>query len=130
MYAFDLELNIPFADALVKVVEALKSEQFGIVSEVDVQALMQGKLGLEFTPYRILGACAAPLARRALEAAPDAGTLLPCNVVVRESGTKVVVSFMDPRMVFALSDNEAFCAVAEEAYEKLRTVMHHLQGDA
>lgn len=109
-----------FAQALVRVTEALKTEGFGILTEIDVQATMKAKLDIDGLPYRILGACNPPLAHRALSAEADIGLLLPCNVVVRETAEGgIVVGFMDPVVVMQMTGNLEVAAVAREVRARL-----------
>ncbi len=129
MYAFGVELRMPFIDALEKVNQAISQEGLGIVSEIDVQAVMRKKLNEEIPPYRILGACAPKLAKRVMQADPDAGALLPCNIVVRQINPELTgVTFMDPDAIFALSDDAEVAAAGRDAKALVEAVRDRLTG--
>jgi len=129
MYAFGVELHMPFEMALEQVNQAIKDEGLGVVSEVDVQAIMRAKLQEDVAPYRILGACAPGLAKRVIEAEPEAGALLPCSIIVRQVEPDLIgVTFMEPEAVFGLADNEAVAEVGREARAIIEAVRDRLTG--
>ncbi len=123
-YGFSCELkDRDFANAISRVTEALKVEGFGVLTDIDVQATMKAKLGIEGRPYRILGACNPPLAHQALQAEPEIGLLLPCNVVVRQpTDDQLIVDFMDPVAVMQMTSNTEVAKVAQEVQMRLHRV--------
>jgi uncharacterized protein (DUF302 family) len=128
MYGFNVTLAVPFATAVDKVTEALKQEGFGVLSDIDVQATLKAKLGVDTPAYRILGACNPRFAHRALSAEPDIGLLLPCNVIVRaESDGRTTIGFMDPAAILKLVENAEVHELAREvraALERVRDSLH------
>jgi uncharacterized protein (DUF302 family) len=126
-YHFSKRLDVPFDQAVSRVTEALKREGFGILTDIDVKATLKNKLGADFRPYRILGACSPPLAYRALQLEDKIGTMLPCNVIVQEHADGTVeVSAVDPVASMQAIENSGLAEVAKEVQAKLRRVVNGL----
>lgn len=127
MYSFSTEITDDFNAAIDKVTEALKQEGFGVLTSIDIQATMKAKLDVDGKPYTILGACNPPLAHKALDADPDIGLLLPCNVVVRENDKgSITVSFMDPEAVLGLVNRDDIKELAADVRARLKSVCDSL----
>jgi uncharacterized protein (DUF302 family) len=123
MYSFSTKVNAELSVVEEKLIAALADEGFGVLTEIDVQATLKKKLGIEKRPYKILGACNPQLAHQAIEAEPEIGVLLPCNVILRqdESGQNIV-TFMDPESVLTLVDRDDVIDLAKEVKARLSRV--------
>ncbi|MEA2003109.1 MAG: DUF302 domain-containing protein [Actinomycetota bacterium] len=121
-YIFSTTTTGPIDDARERVIAALATESFGVLTEIDVATVMKTKLGKEIDPYLILGACNPALSFRAITAEESIGALLPCNVVLREDAGRVVVDFMDPQAVLDLVDSDDVRVIATEVRESLERV--------
>lgn len=127
MYSFSTTVSDDFNRVIERVTEALKTEGFGVLTDIDIKATMKAKLDIEHKPYHILGACNPSLAHKALEAEADIGLLLPCNVVVRENdeGT-ITVSFMDPESVLKLVNRDDIATLAADVRARLQRVKDNI----
>jgi uncharacterized protein (DUF302 family) len=123
IYGFGTSLKLPYDEVVGRVKDALKTEGFGVLTEIDVRQTLRAKLGVEIEPYVILGACNPSLAHRALEQEPDIGLLLPCNVVVRAEGAASRVDIADPQVMLGIVGNEQLNVVADEARQRLLRVV-------
>ena len=115
---------VAFDDAVERVTAALKTQGFGVLTEIDVKATMKKKLDLDLKPYKILGACNPPLAHQALTSEPLIGLLLPCNVIVfeKEDGS-IAVSMVNPREMFKVVENPGMEALAGQVDEKIKKAL-------
>lgn len=124
-----VQLHVDFDTALAKVVAALKTEGFGVLTEIDVKDTFKKKLDVDIRPYRILGACNPPLAYRSISAVPEVGLLLPCNVIVYQASENVVeVSLVDPLVMLGVLPNPELQEVAQEAGVRLKRVAQALSS--
>ena len=119
----EVKVAMPYEQAIAKVTAALKEQGFGVLTSIDVQATLKQKLGVDFRPYTILGACNPPLAHKALSADLDMGLLLPCNVIVYAVEDGTVISIADPLAMLRLADNPALNEMAQEARARLERVV-------
>ena len=126
-YGFFTTIDDTFDNAVTRVIEALQSQGFGVLTEIDVKATLKAKLNIDQRPYKILGACNPSLAHKALKAEPDIGLLLPCNVIVRqEENGDITVGFMDPEAVLTLIQQQGIQEMAQEVRSRLEQVRDSL----
>jgi uncharacterized protein (DUF302 family) len=122
-YTLSETTTLPFDEAVERVRQELKAEGFGVLCEIDVQATLKEKLGVDEEPYTILGACNPPLAHRALEAEPELGVLLPCNVVVYRQSGDTHISAIDAERMLSIVGNEELAPIAADVRRRLGEVM-------
>ncbi len=120
--------TLGFEEATSRCREALAAEGFGVLTEIDVQATLKKKLGVDVAPYRILGACHPPSAHRALGAVPEVGVLLPCNVTVSVEEGRTVVRAMNPRSALGILDSAELAEIAAEVGAALERVVRSVEG--
>jgi uncharacterized protein (DUF302 family) len=128
--AYEVTIEAPYAEALPRVIAALKAEGFGVLTRIDVHDAFKEKLGVEFRNYSILGACNPPLAHKALSNRPDAGLMLPCNVIVEENDDGTLVRIADPAVMMqvgGLADDPVLQEVGSEAEQRLKRVAEALK---
>jgi uncharacterized protein (DUF302 family) len=127
-YTLTATSDAPFADAVERVRAELKEEGFGVLCEIDVQATLRERLGVEQEPYTILGACNPPLAHQALSVEPELGTLLPCNVVVFEREGQTHISAIDAERMLSIVGNSDLAPIAAKVRDRLAAVVERAAG--
>lgn len=123
VYTLSATVDSPFEEALARVREELAREGFGVLCEIDVQATLEQKLGVEREPYVILGACNPPLAHQALDAEPELGVLLPCNVVVFKRDGKTRIAAIDAERMLSIVGNDELGPIASQVKGRLQAVV-------
>ncbi len=130
-YGMDIRLKGTLEEVKASVVEALKAQGFGVLTEIDVQKTLKQKIGVDFKPYLILGACNPHLAHRALSTDESIGLLLPCNVVLKQEVDGVIVSILDPEVMFSVVEPEtkkALAGLPHEARTRLQAALAGLKN--
>lgn len=125
-YYFNKTLDISFDEAIQKVTKELQKEGFGILTVIDVKETLKKKLDVEFRPYKILGACNPGFAYQALQTEPHIGTMLPCNVIVQDTGSVVEVAAVDPKASMAAVENPELEGVANQVQDLLKKIIERL----
>lgn len=126
-YGMSRTINRPFDEVNAEVRAVLAEQGFGIVSEIDMQATLRNKIGVEIEPQLILGACNPKFAHRALQAEPSIGLLLPCNVVIRTTDAGTVVEMINPQMMAQIAEGPEMAQIADEVTEKLSAALASLK---
>lgn len=124
-----ISLSKPYAETVDRVRAELVKQGFSVLTEIDLQAALREKAGVEFEPYSMLGACSAQLAHQALEVDRSVGVLLPCNVVVTATAAGTEVRILDPQILVTLTGDEQLAPMADEAARRLRAVLDALVSD-
>ena len=130
-YGMKAKLDGNLEEVKEKVLQALKAQGFGVVTEIDMQKTLKQKIEVDFKPYLILGACNPRFAYRALSADDDIGLLLPCNVVLKKSGNGTEVSIQDPEIMFSVVDDDTkkvMAGLPQEVKKSLQAVLASLEG--
>ena len=125
-YFFAKTIDAPFEQAIEKTVAALKAHGFGVLTRIDVQTTLKEKIGAEFRPYVILGACNPKLAHEALKAEDKIGTMLPCNVVVQAVGGKTEIAAIDPVASMQAIHNDSLASIAGKVRAELQAVVQDI----
>lgn len=132
-YGMGIKLKGALDEVRANVVEALKIQGFGILTEIDVQKTLKEKIGVDFKPYLILGACNPQLAHKALTTDESIGLLLPCNVVLKQKGDEIEVSILDPEAMFSILEPEtkkALAGLPQEAKNRLQAALSTLESQS
>lgn len=127
-YVMSIKLKGNFEDVKSRVIEALKTQGFGVLTEIDVQKTLKNKIGVDFKPYQILGACNPHYAYRALSADESSGALLPCNVVLKQDGDEVEVIIQDPEVMFSVVDEDTKNKLVEFPQEVKKSLQFVLEA--
>lgn len=122
-YYFAKKLDVPFSEAVERTIAALKAQGFGVLTRIDVQSTLKEKIGADFRPYVILGACNPKMAHEALKAEDKIGTMLPCNVVVQEVDGGTEVAAVDPVASMQAIQNASLASIAEKVRDELKAVI-------
>jgi len=125
-YGYSKETNLDFNEAVEKTKEELKTEGFGVLTEIDVKKTLKAKLDVDYDDYVILGACNPPFAHKALESEKEIGLLLPCNVIIYVKEGKTIVSAINPIEAMSVVKNEKLKEIAVEIGDKLKKVIEEL----
>ncbi|HEY5295379.1 MAG TPA: DUF302 domain-containing protein [Gaiellaceae bacterium] len=128
-YTLSATTTLPFADAVERVRDELKADGFGVLCEIDVQATMKEKLDVDGEPYVILGTCNPPLAHQALQAEPELGVLLPCNVIVYERAGQTHVSAIDAERMLSIVGNVQLAEIAADVKSRLAAIVERATKD-
>jgi len=125
-YYFAKTLDAPFDEAVERAIATLKQHGFGVLTRIDVRSTLKEKIGADFRPYVILGACNPRMAHQALQAEDKIGTMLPCNVIVQEQGGKSEVAAVDPVASMQAIENPALAGIAMKVREELKAAIQSL----